>query len=256
MWRQGDVRRRARRSCTFSRCRSCGSIQPDRAAHHQSSQRAQDLAPNCWLTPEYDALKLHNELTMLLNGRGGHLEQTYLYLDPSSAAAWYSIAEQEVYTLARKLMPMDRVAERIAERAGGVGLDVIGLGCGDGKDEVRLTQCLLEHHSNPTSVCICSISVSRCCCAAYRYAAECWPTVPRVSVCAIQGNFHNLQRYTPLLHYRSALTDGALLCMFGNTFANLHNEIMFVRNSLLGFAPGDFLAAERPCGDGPSGRSR
>jgi hypothetical protein len=34
---------------------------------------------------------------MLLNGRGGHLEQTYLYLDPSSAAAWCSIAEQEDY---------------------------------------------------------------------------------------------------------------------------------------------------------------
>jgi len=29
--------------------------------------------------------------------------------------------------------------------------------------------------------------------------------------------------------------------MFGNTFANLQNEILFVRNSLLGFAPGDLL---------------
>jgi hypothetical protein len=62
------------------------------------SSDLQDFSPNCWLTPEYDALKLHSELTMLLNGRGGHLEQTYLYLDPSSAAAWCSIAEQEDYT--------------------------------------------------------------------------------------------------------------------------------------------------------------
>ena len=34
--------------------------------------------------------------------------------------------------------------------------------------------------------------------------------------------------------------------MFGNTFANLQNEIMFVRNSLLGFAPGDFLLLNVP----------
>ena len=50
---------------------------------------------------------------MLLNGCGGHLEQTYLYLDHSSAAAWCSIAEQEVYKIARTLMPIGRVAERI-----------------------------------------------------------------------------------------------------------------------------------------------
>jgi transcriptional regulator with XRE-family HTH domain len=76
-------------------------------------QRVQDFSPNCWLAPEYDALKLHNELTMQLNGRGGHIEQTYLYLDHPSAAAWCAIAEQEVYTTARNLMPLGRVAERI-----------------------------------------------------------------------------------------------------------------------------------------------
>jgi uncharacterized SAM-dependent methyltransferase len=62
-----------------------------------------------------------------------------------------------------------------------------------------------------------------------------------VSVYAIQGNFHNLQRYTPLLHAPERAHRRRIVCMFGNTFANLQNEIMFVRNSLLGFAPGDFL---------------
>ena len=107
-------------------------------------QKVQDFSPNCWLTPEYDALKLHNELTMQLNGRGGHIEQTYLYLDHGSAAAWCAIAEQEVYTTARNLMPLGRVAERISELAGPLGLDVIGLGCGDGKD------LSLIHISEPT----------------------------------------------------------------------------------------------------------
>ena len=209
-------------------------------------QRAQEFSPNCWLTPEYDALKLHNELTMQLNGRGGHVEQTYLYLDHSSAAAWCAIAEQEVYTTARNLMPLGRVAERISELVGPVGLDVIGLGCGDGKDEVRLTQRLLDLHQN-RNLRLYLLDISQpLCSGAYRHAAEVLGVRPSVSVYAIQGTFHNLQRYTPLLHVPERAHRRRIVCMFGNTFANLQNEIMFVRNSLLGFAPGDFLLLNVP----------
>ena len=63
---------------------------------------------------------------------------------------------------------------------------------------------------------------------------------------AIQGNFHNLQRYTTLLHAPERAHRRRILCMFGNTFANLPNEIMFVRSSLFGFAPGDFLLLTVP----------
>lgn len=200
-----------------------------------------DFAPNCWLTPEYDALKLHNDMTMLLNGRGGHIEQTYLYLDPSSAAIWCSIAEQEDYTVSRMLMPLDAVAERIAERSGSAGLDVIGLGCGDGKDEVRLTQCLLERHRN-RNLRLYLLDISQpLLCTAYRHAAEALADRTKVSVYAIQGNFHNLQRYKTLLHSPERAHRRRVVCLFGNTFANLQNEILFVRNSLIGFAAGDFL---------------
>ena len=85
----------------------------------QTGDASHDFAPNCWLTPEYDALKLHNDMTMLLNGRGGHIEQTYLYLDPSSAAIWCSIAEQEDYHRLADVDATDAVAERIAD-----GLDL------------------------------------------------------------------------------------------------------------------------------------
>lgn len=215
-------------------------------------QRVQDFSPNCWLTPEFDALKLHNELTLHLKGRGGHLEQTYLYLDPSSAAAWCAIAEQESYTTARNLMPLGRVAERIAELAGPVGLDVIGLGCGDGKDEVRLTQRFLDlHRSRNLRLYLLDISQPLCS-GAYRQAAELLGDRPSVSVYAIQGNFHNLQRYTPLLHAPERSHRRRVVCMFGNTFANLQNEVMFVRNSLIGFAPGDFLLLNVPATMAPA----
>ena len=217
-------------------------------------QKVQDFSPNCWLTPEYDALKLHNDLTLHLKGRGGHLEQTYLYLDPSSAAAWCAIAEQESYTTARNLMPLGRVAERIAELAGPVGLDVIGLGCGDGKDEVRLTQRLLDLHRN-RNLRLYLLDISQpLCSGAYRQAAELLADRPTVSVYAIQGNFHNLQRYTPLLHAPERSHRRRVVCMFGNTFANLQNEVMFVRNSLLGFAPGDFLLLNVPATMAPANK--
>lgn len=215
-------------------------------------QRVQDFSPNCWLTPEYDALKLHNELTMQLNGRGGHLEQTYLYLDHSSAASWCAIAEQEIYTTARTLMPLGRVAERIAELAGPVGLDVIGLGCGDGKDEVRLSQRLLDVNRR-LNLRLYLLDISQpLCSGAYRHAAEVLSDRSSVSVYAIQGNFHNLQRYTPLLHSPERAHRRRVVCMFGNTFANLQNEIMFVRNSLLGFASGDFLLLNVPATMAPA----
>ena len=43
-------------------------IDPSPIGEHLAGrpQRVQDFSPNCWLTPEYDALKLHNELTMQL----------------------------------------------------------------------------------------------------------------------------------------------------------------------------------------------
>ena len=217
-------------------------------------QKVQDFSPNCWLTPEYDALKLHNDLTLHLKGRGGHLEQTYLYLDPSSAAAWCAIAEQESYTTARNLMPLGRVAERIAELAGPVGLDVIGLGCGDGKDEVRLTQRLLDLHRN-RNLRLYLLDISQpLCSGAYRQAAELLGDRPTVSVYAIQGNFHNLQRYTPLLHAPERSHRRRVVCMFGNTFGNLQNEVMFVRNSLLGFAPADFLLLNVPATMAPANK--
>ena len=223
-------------------------IDPSPIGNHIINRRpqTQDFAPNCWLAPEYDALKLHSELTMQLNGRGGHVEQTYLYLEPTSAAAWCSFAEQDSYTRVRASMQLGQVAERIAELAGPVGLDVIGLGCGDGKDEVRLTQRLLEYNQNH-NLRLYLLDISQpLCSAAYRHAAETLGDESSVSVYAIQGNFHNLQRYTTLLHAPERAHRRRILCMFGNTFANLPNEIMFVRSSLFGFAPGDFLLLTVP----------
>ncbi len=199
------------------------------------------FAPNCWLAPEFDAIKLHHEMKMQFAGRGGRIEQTYIYLDPMSAAAWCAFAEQESYTRRRMSMPLARVAERITESVGNAGLDVIGLGCGDGRDEVRLAQCLLEQTAS-RNLRLYLLDISQpLCCTAYRHAAHVLGDHRAVSIYAIQGSFHNLQRYSQLLATPQRAHRRRIVCMFGNTFANVDNEVLFVRNSLVGFSPGDLL---------------
>ena len=203
--------------------------------------KAIGFAPNCWLAPEYDAIKLHNEMKLQFSGYGGHIEQTYLYLDPISATAWCAFAEQESYTRRRMDMPLGQVAERIQECVGNLGIDLIGLGCGDGKDEVRLTQCLIQQAKN-RNLRLYMLDISQpLCCAAYRYAAHVLTDFSTVSVYAIQGSFYNLQRYSQLLSAPQRSHRRRVVCMFGNTFGNIDNEVMFVRNSLGGFSPGDML---------------
>ena len=229
-------------------------IDPTPIGEHLAGRpkHVQEFAPNCWLAPEFDALKLHREMTMLLNGRGGHIEQTFLYLDHHSAAAWCAFAEQESYARVRSAMQLDQVAERIVDAVGNVGLDVIGLGSGDGRDEVRLTQCLLERAPN-RNLRLYLLDISQpLCSAAYRHAAEVLGDERSVSVYAIQGNFYNLQRYTSLLHAPARSHRRRVICMFGNTFANLQNEILFVRSSLVGFAPGDLLLLTAPATMAPA----
>lgn len=211
--------------------------------------KASSAAPNCWLAPEYDAIELHNEMKMKFAGLGGNIEQTYLYLDAVSATAWCAFAEQESYARRRMDMPLGRVAERIAECVGNVALDVIGLGCGDGRDEVRLAQCLLEAGDQAASrkLQLYLLDISQpLCCAAYRHAAQVLGHHGSVSVYAIQGNFYNLQRYSQLLSSPQRAHRRRVVCMFGNTFANIQNEVLFVRNSLVGFGPGDLLLLSVP----------
>lgn len=208
--------------------------------------RASSFAPNCWLAPEYDAIELHNDMKMKFAGRGGNIEQTYLYLDAVSATAWCAFAEQESYTRRRMEMPLGLVAERIAECVGNVGLDVIGLGCGDGRDEVRLAQCLLEQAVS-RNLRLYMLDISQpLCCAAYRHAAHVLGHYGTVSVYALQGNFYNLQRYSQLLSSPQRAHRRRVVCMFGNTFANIQNEVLFVRNSLVGFGAGDLLLLSVP----------
>ncbi len=215
---------------------------------HPSAEPDADKGPtlNCWLAPGFEPLKMLKELVMQVNGRGGHIEQSHMYLDHMSAACWCAIADQEDYAQAYSGIPVDRAAAQILSCAGGAGLDVLSLGCGDGKLDVRLVQHLLgrvEH--GDLRLYLLDISQPLLS-VAYKHAADTLADRRGVSICAIQGNFHHLPRYTQLLYTPERAHRRRVVTMFGGTFANLENEIFFIRNSLVGFATGDLLLLDMP----------
>lgn len=209
--------------------------------HPMSAEAELDLAPNCWLAPGFDSIKMIKELALQLNGMGGHIEQSALYLDHMSAACWCAIADQEDYVAAQTGKPLDRAAAQILKCVGGAGIDVIALGCGDGKNEVRLVQHLLERvEHGDLRLYLLDISQPLLS-SGYKHAADTLADRRGVAIFAIQGNFHDLPRYTQLLYTPQRAHRRRVVCMFGYTFGNLQNEILFVRDSLVGFAPGDLL---------------
>lgn len=199
-------------------------------------------APSWYQAPTYEPLRLFLDLVGHLNGSGGHLEQTYAYIDPMSAANWYALCNQEKYDATyRRTMPFDKLARKLVEQTGRAGLDVIGLGCGDGKSEVRLVQHLIGEQSQP-DLRLYLLDISHyLLSAAYRHAEDTLIGQRGTAVFAIQGNFFHLPRYTQL-HYRPERSHRRrVVCLLGSTFCNMDNEVQFLRHSLVGFAPGDYL---------------
>lgn len=215
----------------------------------QLSQMLVDLDPKC------DTLLLARELMDRLEGTASHIPQTYLYIDPKSAECWCSNVNQASYLAFLLALPLDSVAETIASHTK-EDLDVIGLGCGDAREEIRTIQHLRQRTAGKLRLFLLDISPSMLG-HAYRAAARSFKNWPDIEIApAIHGDFHRLQRYRQLLPSEGSSPRRRLVCMFGNTFGNLDNELTFVRESLSEFATGDFFllgvtqiyaSAEHPC---------
>jgi transcriptional regulator with XRE-family HTH domain len=199
-----------------------------------------NLALNCWLAPGFDPVKMVKELSLQVNGHGGHIEQSYLYMDHMSAAHWCAIAEQKDYDAMQSSMPLDRCAARILRQAANSGMDMIALGPGSARTEVRLVkQFLVQAGHADLRLYLLDISQPLLS-VAYRHAAEVLADYGG-AVFAIQGNFHHLPRYGQLLYSPRRAHRRRIITMLGHTFSNLENELRFMRNSFVGFASGDLL---------------
>ena len=199
-------------------------------------------APNWYVSPGFDSMQMMSELALQLNGSGGSIEQTYVYLDHKSALDWFQISNTPGYVATfRDSLPHSAMAERIRQVLGPVGLDVIALGPGDGKSEVKLVQRLLEQPDWPSIRFYLLDASQPLLSRAFRHAVDTFSEQPDVFVCGIQGNFHHLPRYLQL-HYSPAQSHRRrVYTMFGDTVGNLDNEPQFFQSAFSGAAPGDLL---------------
>lgn len=188
------------------------------------------------IAPGFDPLKLSAELAPLVNGAGGHIDQMYLYIDLAGAAQWRSLVDSY------KGLPTRPLAEALVEHAERQPLDVIGLGSGIGQHEVGLVKHLLEARSKSLRLYLVDISHFLLT-AAYQHAQEALEDTG-VRVLTVEGDFNRLPSFMHLLGRRETGPRRRVACMFGYTFTNLGNEVLFVRNSLVGFQPGDFLVLD------------
>ncbi len=200
------------------------------------------LAPNWYISPGFDSVQMMSDFGQLLNGGGGSVEQTYVYLDHKSALDWIQLCNTPSYIASfRESMPHRAVAKRIREVVGQVGLDVIALGPGDGKSEVRLVQQIQEESDRPNIRFYLLDASQPLLSRAFKHAADTFGDDPAVFVCGIQGNFHHLPRYMQL-HYTPARSHRRrIYIMLGNTIGNIDNEPYFFQNAFAGAAPGDLL---------------
>lgn len=200
------------------------------------------LAPNCYLSPGFDAVSMMTELGQQMNGSGGAIEQTYIYLDPKSALDWIQLANAPSYVAAfRESMPHTAIAKCIRQVLGPSGLDLIALGPGDAKVEVKLVQHILDEIDRPNLRFYLLDASQPLLSRGFRHAVDTFNDDPRIFVCGIQGNFHHLPRYLQL-HYTPARSHRRrVYMMLGDTIGNLDNEPQFFQNAFSGAAPGDLL---------------
>lgn len=200
-------------------------------ADHAGPVTPIELQPNCYLPQRYDPSGMAQDLRAAVNGPGGTLEQSHLYLDNQSATDYLAVCEAYSSTRGALFAELKTMAERIA--AYGFKGDVVAIGSGDGRAEVCLTRELAQCAA-VQRLFLLDISHTLLTRAQDHAALV---LRPRVEVRAVHGNFHELQRYSMI--HGGAGKPLRLYTLLGATIANLADELRFFRDLHSCSAQGD-----------------
>ena len=200
---------------------------------------------DAWFTEAYNPIQMIQGMSAVLNGPGGRIEQTYLYLDPRSAVDYFMLSNTEEYLAAfRGKIPFEKIAERILKESKGIGLDVDGLGCGDGKSETALMQRLADRMPAPPDLQLYLLDISHVLLSeGYRTALN--SLAPRrIPVFAIHGNFNDIAKNPVLYMHPTSIKRLRVFLMLGGTFGNLHDEPWFFQDLAACSQSGDMVVLD------------
>ena len=204
-----------------------------------------------YVEPGHDSIGMVRELASLLTGPGGHIEQSYKYLDAADADNWCELTQQDRYGGFSESKPLEQVAAAVLQQIGRTGLDVIGLGVGTGTHEARLIDKLLDGGYADLRLFLVDISqplLSLAC----QQTTKMLSGHAHIPITAINGNFFHLPSYEEV--FQTTHRRQRLLTLFGNTLGNLDNEIRFIRNSLSGAQRGDLFLIDVGVAKAPAER--
>jgi transcriptional regulator with XRE-family HTH domain len=206
---------------------------------------SQGAALDTWFTQQYDPMQMVRGMDAVLNGPGGQIEQTLWYLDPQSAADWYALSNSEQYITAfRSKMPLDKLAERIIRESKGVGLDVDGLGCGDGKTETALMQRLADHMPTPPDLHLYLLDISHLLLyGGIPLRAGCARSSPHPGRCDPRQLQRRLEE-SASVYAPSSIRRMRVFLMMGYTFGNINDEPWFFRDLAACAQPGDLAVLD------------
>lgn len=230
------------------------SPQPTRSNISQS-QQDKDMTFHLRVEPDISAIQMAKEFARVCNlPRGGTIEQAFLYFDPTNAAAWNDLCNQEDYCASFEGgLSLDWAADLIKghladSRFNKKTIDILGIGCGDGRKEGKLIQALLDVDSSLKINCHLIDKSYPLLSVAHAHLDELFLHTGRVKVMEYQANFWRLPYISQLFDTEESEKNLRIACMLGYTFGNLDGEIRFIRDSLSVLKPGDMFLVDAMLG--------
>lgn len=194
-------------------------------------------------TPSYAPMRQVEELVTFFRGRGGTVDQSWLYIEPQAALDWLRYCDDASYvTNYRDRVPLDQIANAVAQSVRPWSVDVVALGSGDGRTETRLVSHLLTETGKTVNLDLLDCS-HHLLMTAFRNATE---ALARhgVKVHPIHGDFYGLLGYELLTFRAESDNRRRLWTMLGHTTGNLRDEVQFFRDLASISCTGDLIAID------------
>jgi transcriptional regulator with XRE-family HTH domain len=200
-----------------------------------ATDESSDSSFNCYIPPGYEPLRMFQQHVRMLNGPGGHIEQTNAYLEHRSALSYVSMCNDLEYvtTYPRQVSPSMRSLAGLMEAGGEGPLKVIALGA-RATDilEVRLVQHLLSMLQEPDIELLLFDISQPLLTTAYQHAIDTFGEQSAVHTLLVHGNFHDLAQYPQVSYTPAKGRRCRIYTMLGYTLANLDSEPRFFEHSL------------------------